>query len=339
VVGGRLMLKWRWHVLAALVFCVGTASARVVETPSKELKSKWITLVSAVVAEPAAEDRIALTVVESLSVRKATAAEVVVRAPVWAVASLTKGDRVIAAYLTMRRDPTLTDYRIIDPKGPRLLMTGGLEPALFRDNALTRQRLLDAEGNIRPPELPEVMSGLTDSDPQWQNYYARELATRADLREAVNARALKSVEAAMRNRDLHPSARAALFRAAPLFRVGDADWWHPAANEALQQLPISLTPSATDTNADLVRAVFDLFSAQSVPPVPAGVERWVTCAVPALVESSLLVIRKFQPAREDALIAQALAQTLLPPATRGFLLDHDRRLKIMRAALAQRDAQ
>jgi len=333
------MMGWKWQMLAALALCMGTASARVIESPAHELKSKWTTLVSGVVAEPATEDRLTLTDVESLSVRQATTTELVIRAPAWMVASLIKGDRVIAAYLTVRRDPTLTDRRIVDPKGPRLLVTSGLEPALFRDNAITRQRLLDGDGKVRLPELTEVVSGLQDADPQWQNYYANELAIRADLRDAVDAQALQSIEAVLRNRDLHASARAALFRAVPQFPAADANWWQVAANEALQQLPTSLTPSPTDTSADLVRAVFELFAAQAVPPDPVGVERWVTCAVPALVESSLLVTRQFHPAREDALIAQALVQTFLPPATRSFLLDHDRRLKIMREALARRDAQ
>jgi len=333
------MIRWRWQVLVALLFCASTGLARVIDPPANELKSKWTTLVTGVVADSGTPDQILLTDVQSLSVRQAASTELTLRAPAWVVSSLINGDRVIAAYLIARRDPTLTDRRILDPKGPRLLMSGGLEPALFRDNATTRERLFDSEGMVRVPGLSEALSGLGDPDPQWQNYYASELAIRPQLRMAVDAKALQVVESALRNADLHPSARAALFRAVPQFPARDTKWWHAAANDALQTLPTALSVSISDTRADLVRTVLDLFATQAVAPAEASVERWVTCGLPALVESALLVTRQFQPEREAVLIEQALAQTLLPSTTRAFLIDHDRRLTIMREALARRDGQ
>jgi hypothetical protein len=269
----------------------------------------------------------------------AAGAQLRLRAPAWSVARVAPGQRVIAALQTVRRDPTLTDRRILDPRGPLLLIGAGLEPAVFRDDARSRGRLFSAEGTFRQPTLAEVLEGLGDADPHWQNYYANELALRSPLRDAVDAEGLLRVQAAMTDRDLHPSARAALFRAAQQFPAADADWWHAAANQALADLPLIPAADPGDTTPDLARTLFELFSSSGVVPHPDAVTRWVLSRQPALVELALLAVRQAQPDLEAGLIEQALQQTMLDARMRMFLLDHQRRLRVMRDALAQKPAR
>lgn len=322
-----------------LLLCVSgiAAAAKPLKSPAAELRSRYTVIASGVIA--GTDGVLRLEDVQPVDGAPAPGPVLDLRIPEWLAANLPVGERVLVAYAPFRRDPSLVDRRILDPQGPRLLLVAGLQPALLRDTPQTRSRLLGSDGAARHPTLDEALRGLADPDPQWQNYYAHELALAPGLRAALDRRALRAIARQLADPAAHPAARALWLQVADTLPDRDRDAWNAAALDVIAHAPTTGLDDPAAGQATLVRAAFDaLDRAQVAIPTPL-LARWVAGEHAALAESALLAARRSAPESEDALLDAALARALLPASTRVFLLDHRRRLVLMREALAQRRAE
>lgn len=324
--------------LPCLLLCLpGAASgAKPLKSPAAELRSRHTVIASGVIA--AVDGVLRLESVAAIDGAPAPGSDLELRIPEWLGPRLPAGERVVVAYAPFRRDPTLVDRRIIDPQGPRLLLVAGLEPALFRDTPQTRARLLGADGAARHPRPAEAVAGLADPDPQWQNYYAHELALAPAVRAAIDGEARRAIGRLLADADAHPAARALWLRIADSLPAPDRTWWHAAALSVLAAMPVDGLGSPADGRAALVRAAFDALERAQVAVPPAVLARWVAGDQAALAESALLAARRCAPESEDDLLDAALDRALLPAANRRFLLDHRRRLALMRESLVRQPA-
>jgi hypothetical protein len=327
---GRAMVA----VLCCLPMLAG--AAKPLKSPAAELRSRYTVIASGTIV--GAGSTLVLNQVQPVDGRPEPGETLELRIPDWLAPRLATGERVLVAYSPFRRDPTLVDRRILDGDGPRLLLVAGLEPALLRDTPQTRARLLGADGAARHPTLDEALLGLRDPDPQWQNYYAHELALAPTLRAALGAQHRPLLGTLIADDDAHPSARALWLRLADTVPTDDTRWWHAAALAVLTRTSTDGLDDPLSGRAALVRAAFDALERAQVAVPTSTLARWVGSAQSALAESALLAARRTAPDTEDALIDAALARALLPAPTRGFLIDHRRRLALMREALAQRKA-
>lgn len=327
VVGRALLL------LALCLPGLGVA-AKPLKSPAAELRSRHTVIASGVIA--GTDGVLRLEAVQPVDGAPAPGPELALRIPDWLGPQLPAGERVLVAYAPFRRDPSLVDRRILDPQGPRLLLVAGLQPALFRDTPDHRARLLGDDGAARHPTRDEALRGLADPDPQWQNYYAHELVLAPRLRASLDAAALPAIARQLADPAAHPAARALWLQVAHTLPARDRDWWHAAALEVLARAPTVGLEDPADGHAALVRAAFDALERAQVAIPSLLLARWVAGGHAALAESALLAARRADPSSEDALLDAALARALLPSSTRQFLLDHRRRLVLMREALAQR---
>jgi hypothetical protein len=324
-------------LFAALLALPGLVhAAKPLQSPAAELRSRYTVIASGVIA--GTDGALRLESVQPIDGAPAPGPMLDLAIPAWLAPRLPLGERVLFAYNPYRRDPTLLDRRIIDPGGPRLLVVAGLAPALFRDSPETRARLLGADGAARHPGYDEALRGLSDPDPQWQDYYAHELALAPALRARVDAAAVPALRRLLDDPDAPASARATWLRIADGIAGAPAGWWHAAALATLARTPTAALDDPASGHAALARAAFDALERAQVAVPAAVLARWVTCGHAALAESALLAARRGDPRAEDALLDAALARALLPADTRRFLLDHRRRLALMREALAQRRA-
>jgi hypothetical protein len=324
-------------LLVAMLALPGVAAAaKPVPSPAAELRSRYTVIASGVVA--GTDGALRLDAVQPVDGEPAPGPTLDLAIPAWLAPCLPVGERVLVAYNPYRRDPTLLDRRIIDPRGPRLLVVAGLEPALFRDTAETRARLLGADGAARHPGFDEALRGLDDPDPQWRDYYAHELALAPVLRARLDAGAVPALRRLVDDADAPATARATWLRLADGIPGAPPGWWHAAALSTLARTPTTGLDDPASGHAALVRAAFDALDRAQVAVPAAVLARWVACGHAALAESALLAARRADPRSEDALLDAALARALLPADTRRFLLDHRRRLALMREALAQRRA-
>jgi hypothetical protein len=259
------------------------------------------------------------------------------RAPGWVLAQLSKGTSYVIAYTAYSANPMMSESVVLDPNGPMVLMDPGMEPAIFKDSADTRQMLAQAPRASEITSrayLVRVLAGLANSDPQIQNYFSAELAFRAALQNKLSAGDVLLVKQLLDSPDAHPSARAQLLEvAAKLPAAFDNVWLEKCTSQLIGSLPVTGHTTAGDLSAALAQAAFVVVEQRKLETALPKLVRWIPSDAPGLAEFALLAIRRQAPAQEKALVAQTLERSLLNNATREFLVDHLRRLEIMNAAL------
>jgi hypothetical protein len=259
------------------------------------------------------------------------------RAPSWVVAQLSKGTTYVIAYTAYSANPMMSESVVLDPNGPMVLVDPGMEPAIFKDSADTRLLLADQPRTSEITSrayLERVLAGLSDSDPQIQNYFSAELACRAALLKKLSASDVLPVKQLLDNPDAHPSARAQLLEvAANLPTFFDDAWLEKYTSQLLGSLAVSGHTTAGDLSAALAQSAFVVVEQRKLEIALPKLVRWIPSDAPGLAEFALLAIRRQAPAQEKTLVAQTLERSLLNNATLEFLVDHLRRLEIMNAAL------
>src|SRR5690606_3442374 len=157
--------------IALLALVAGSAAtAKPVESPSRTLRDAWTMVVSATAGGARVEGHVTRRAPDDVVTLHGTPrapASLQVPRPQGVLDRVVEGDRLIVAYTVYQRDPTLLDRRIIDPEGPQMLFSDGLQPAVFRDDEPTRKRLFDADGKLREAPLGEVLQGLSSRDAHW----------------------------------------------------------------------------------------------------------------------------------------------------------------------------
>jgi hypothetical protein len=242
----------------------------------------------------------------------------------------------VIAYTAYATSSALPGQTIVNPRGAQLLVTPGLAPAIFLDNDATRAVLaIKPVPHDSPLEkhLPALLALLDSPDVQIQSFGVAEIALRvaneATLTHAARSRLLRYAG----NHDGHPGARALLLEGAGTYAAEyGRSGWADVARDVLATTPTTLRQSP---EGEVVLAAFQLLE-QRNERIPADVlRRWLAGDNAGFAEKALLALRRTMPDRESVFLAETLRLSLLPQATRAFLVDHQRRLEIMRSQLAQ----
>ncbi len=251
-----------------------------------------------------------------------------VRAPKATLDTVKRGERYIFGYATSRSDPHSPTKTILDPDGPVLLASIGLEPALFRDTPETRALLKagrSEHGRESRRFFELLMQALAGSDPALQTLAAGEVAQDREIRERVRENSAV-VERVTRAADTPANVRSTLLLAAATRPVDFGDWWQEVALGIVATTPVDgYTPDASDPSG-LVLLALEVLDKHAVRVPSETLKRWVSGETPLLAERASLMLRRESPAMERSTIQQALADPKLPEKTRKFLSDHLRRL-------------
>ncbi len=263
--------------------------------------------------------------------------QITLTVPTWVLRNVAEGESYLFAYTRYRMSPIEPKTVIVNPAGPLLLVGPGLEPALFRNDAKARRWFAHhpLEGRIESREyLDEVLNGLRSADPQYQNYFAAELALRPRLRALLTKDDVAAIEGCILDPHAHASARDWLLTAATeRLEIFDVQWRRATCRQLISELPVSGHGAADDFGAALAMSAFRCAGEVGARlPMPL-LRRWVASDSTALSERALLAIRQQKPNEEKAAAEAVLARALLPTDTRSFLRDHLRRLELMRSAL------
>lgn len=265
-----------------------------------------------------------------------------VRVPLTVLGSVKIGERYVFGYATGKKDPRDPLRRIADPNGPQLLVSIGLDPALFHDTPDTRAILASARserGRESRKTFDLLMKALVGDDPALQNLAAGQIALDAELGERLREHGQETVERATRDPKTSPAVRASLLRAAAQRPRDLGDWWQGISLDVVTNTPVDGYATSPSDPFDLVLTALELLDQHSAKVPPDALKRWVWSTNPALAERASLMLRRQSAALERSTIQQALADPALPAATRTFLEGHLRRLDRLDARTkARKDA-
>lgn len=327
----------RLSLLAGLLafFASGLARGATIDPPSRFLFKSEHAIVAAQVTEVGADGKLSLRVHETLSGAPATAQLQVRTSPQW-LDGFEPEQRVLVAYTLYRRSPTRQKSLELRPGGALILVSEGLEPALFHDTPQSRALLVkpdDARAASRP-WLDRILAGLRSEDPKQQNFFAAELVLRKPLHALLRSGDQKAIARFVNEGAAHPSARSSLLNVAAANPDGfGAQWPSDAALAIVAHTKVGDVEAPLSPLPNLVRSSFDVLERGNAKVPLASARRWLASGQVGLVEAALLAIRRSAPERERESAEHALARADLAPATGEFLRDHLRRLAIMQDAL------
>lgn len=247
----------------------------------------------------------------------------------WVVDGLDVGGRYLFAYTPYARDPQRVRTMIVNPGGPRLLSSPGLEPALFPDTPAYRRVLAYAKGGqvgAREDSLDTLLGLLTADEAPLRTLAAVQFALDPKLQARLDRQAVRRLKAAAVDPAMSWSGRFWLYDLARR-KVDDfgVRWLRRTGQAVLATAPVAGYGSH-DNAGDLVSAAFlqaDLDGWTVDAPV---LRRWLASDSSALAERALVQMRRQDPALEADSLREALARHDLPDGTRQFLADHSRRL-------------
>lgn len=252
-----------------------------------------------------------------------------VRVPPATLQRVRLGERYIVGYATGRKDPRDPLHRIADPDGPQLIVSIGLDPALFPDTREARAIFAAARtrrGRESRELFDRLMRALAGQDRALQDLVAGQISLDAEVGERLRERDAATVEKVAREAQTPPDVRASLLQSAAR-RPGDfGDWWRDASIALVTTTPVDGYSDSTSDPSNLVLTALDLLDQHAVKVPPDALKRWVWSANPVLAERASLMLRRQSAALERSTIQQALADPALPTATRTFLEGHLRRL-------------
>jgi len=331
----------RWIVITCVLVSLQALGGEI-DPPSEFLFKASHTLVAGEIVGSTAEGTIELRVRETLHGPDPSARILKVRtSPAW-LAGIDRGDSAVVGYTRYRRSATRPGSLELRPDGPVVLVSAGLEPALFRDTPALRALLMRARdvANLRSRGyLEEVTKGLESTDPQLQNYFAAELALRESLQVALNAGDRALLARFVGDKAAHPSARAMLLAAAAAHPEHfGARWPQDAAAAVVAETGVVASDAPLSPLPNLVRVAFDVLDRADRKIALAPAERWLASSHTGLAEAALLAIRRSAPEREREVAMSALANDQTKPAVRKLVRDHLRRLRIMQNAIERERA-
>lgn len=324
----------------ALPFAAVPVSAEPVPPPLELLHAPGNFLVAGVVNDINPAGRVVFERKEVLSGKPAPPALVDVRVPASVLATAKPGERYIVGYSMYRPDARLGKM-LANPDGPTLLISLGLEPALFRDAPAVRA-ILDAGRSEHGRESRRfhdlIMQALGGGDPQLQNLAAGEIALDRELFERVRKDGLADVERAARDPKTSVPARLLLLQTAATHAGYLGGWASAAAKEIVENTPVDGYSGGTSDLPGLVLAALEVLDLGKTEISASSLQRWLHAANPALVEQAAVMLGRVSPETERTAIADALSDPHLPAQGRLFLEDRLRRLdRQAAAAKAQKD--
>lgn len=318
------MTSFRLSLLILLSLCTGIAAAAKIKPPSAVLREATTSIAAVEFAEAGSEGRMVFRRVEKLGGDAEMPELIDIAVPAELRRIVLPGERYLIAYTLFRRE---AEQIRVARGGGQLLVSPGLEPALLRDSPENRRILAWTAGDdadtVRA-RLPELLALLEARDPQLQNFALSEIVLRPQLAQSLDGRARKALVRFAARGEANTNARARLLQAA-LMQPDNygKDGWKDIARDVLATTPVLV--QGVDGSASLVRFAFEIAARERLKIAPPVLERWLVGDNAALAEMALLALRTQQPEREMPALDQALSLSLLPAATREFLLDHRRR--------------
>ena len=315
-----------------LLMLVQAANAERLQPPLELLYNPLNVLVSGKVDEINPQGRIVFARQDVLSAKTRPPELIDVRVPVQTLAEVKVGENYVLAYSNYVRDPRKPEALIGSPVGPVLIVSEGLEPALFRDTAEVRKLLKlgrSEHGRESRSSLDLLLAALKNNDPQLQNLAAAQITMEPELLQQIKPTDLPAIKTLVGNDQAHPAARAILLVAANRHpqQLG-REWPAEMALAIITTTPIDLNLTKSLDSGQLVLSAFDMLATPSGDLPLASVTRWIGSSNPGIAERALLIVRKQSPDQERAAIQHALDDASLTPLTRQFLQDHLRRLNL-----------
>lgn len=313
----------------AVIACLTPAAhAGPIEAPLELLHAPGNYVVAGPLYEINPSGRLVFLRKDVLSGKPRPPAKIDVHVGTAALANAILGERYIVGYSMYRSDRRLGTL-VANPAGPTVLVSLGLEPALFRDTPAVRT-LLKAGRSERGRESRRfrklLMQALAGDDAQLQNLAAGEIALDPEVREQLRSADQPLVERVARDPKTPANVRALLLQTAAERPREFGNWWQAAATETVATTPVGGYASATSDSVGLVLTALDLLDSHGVTLPADALARWVRSGNPSLVERACLLLRRQDPAGERSAIQAALADSKLPGPTRTFLNDRLRRL-------------
>jgi len=315
-----------------LLMLVQAANAERLQPPLELLYNPLNVLVSGKVDEINPQGRIVFARQDVLSAKTRPPELIDVRVPVQTLAEVKVGENYVLAYSNYVRDPRKPEAMIGSQVGPVLIVSEGLEPALFRDTAEVRKLLKlgrSEHGRESRSSLDLLLAALKNNDPQLQNLAAAQITMEPELLQRIKPTDLPAIKTLVGNDQAHPAARAILLVAANRHpqQLG-REWPAEMALAIITTTPIDLNLTKSLDSGQLVLSAFDMLATPSGDLPLASVTRWIGSSNPGIAERALLIVRKQSPDQERAAIQHALDDASLAPLTRQFLQDHLRRLNL-----------
>ncbi len=261
--------------------------------------------------------------------------EIDVLVPNDVIARIVIGKQYIVGYGLFAEDPRRPGRLIGRHQGATMIVSPGLDPALFADTPEVR-RILDLGKSERATESHDavklLITALQSDDAQLKNLAANELALEPALREKIRAQDRTAIEAFVRDPAAPPLARAPLLEAA----AQHADAFGPSwALDTSRDLLSTTSIDVADRSEDLVmliRVAFSLLGQSPANRVPElALARWTRSDSTALIEPALRLLHQQYPDSERGVVEDALNDAATPVQAKEFLRGYLRRMDSYRA--------
>jgi hypothetical protein len=317
--------------MLAVAFCLGAAAlqAKPVQPPLELLYSGDNRLIAGALVEINPTGRLVFQRKDVLDGKSRPPEKIDVRVPAALLDRVKLGERYIVGYATGKKDPRDPLRRIQNPDGPQLIVSIGLDPALFRDTPETRAVFATARserGRESRTMFDQLMKALAGPDRALQDLAAGQVALDAELGERLREHGNAAVEKVARDPGTPPNVRASLLQSASE-RPGDlGGWWQEVGIGLVTTTPVGGYSEPSSDPSNLVLTTLELLDQHAAKVPSDALKRWVWSENPAVAERASLMLRRQSAALERSTIQQALADPALPATTRKFLEGHLQRL-------------
>ncbi len=252
------------------------------------------------------------------------------RVPAETLDRVVVGNDYIVGYGLFSEDPRRPGKLIGMRQGATMLVSPGVEPALFDDTAEVR-KVLNAGKNEQSrasrSTLTLLVATLKSKNPGLQNLAAHQLALEPELRAKLTAADRRAIEMFVRDPDSPALARTPLLEAAAQHADAFGEGWALDTSESL--LSTTAVDGFSDKTSDLetlLRAAISL-SGQSPRKLPeASLVRWVRSNSVVLAEPALRLLHQWYPQAEHRAVEEAVQDAGTPGQTRDFLRGYLQRM-------------
>jgi len=314
---------------AASLFVAMPARADRVESPLELMYADDAMIVAGKLIETNPAGRIVIAPKEILWGKSKPPEKLDIRIPKDFLNDVKVGERYVVAYSMFLRDPRKAVGFVPNKEGAVVIVSPGIEPAVFGDAPAIRAILKTgrSEHGRESRKLADLLlAALRGADAQLQNLAAGELSYEPELGERLTDADRALIEKTVRDTKTPIRVRTVLLEAASRMPKTLGDWWKKAALDIVTTTPTDGYSGKASDPVILIMTAFDVLDRYSVKVPPETLKRWVWNPNPALVERVCVLLRREGPDLERSAIQQALADPKLPEATRKFLNDHLRQL-------------
>ena len=213
--------------------------------------------------------------------------------------------------------------RVVKPRrdGAVIIYLPGAEPAIFQPNdEMIELFLIDLEESLQSPDemLPVILRGMSEADPQLQNFFATELVTRPRLYMQLSRKEKRTVTGYIADPAYSPSARDLMLRT-PAFTetLMRQNAKLDIAREILSSYPVNVEFGSA--MGSLIRTAMKIVEDNAKSSDAQESRRWLHSNQPALIESAAAIIHAAEPDELVGALEEANENTLLGKQSRETL--------------------